>query len=180
MTPWLRGEAGHAWGLSHANQRNVLTLPWAQGALDDGYSPNAPVFSSPEVTYVTLRWAFRRLLRHRIRNKGEGGAGASKPVPEKPLSPIPEQIGARELTQSKVFTGPRAALMRGSHWELLFLHWEERGWVKLQRSGRKLECIPQWESIWGGGCMTRGRRSCTRGPHHHPPHQAPWPGNPGH
>ena len=27
VTPWLRGEAGHAWGLSQANQRNVLTLP---------------------------------------------------------------------------------------------------------------------------------------------------------
>ena len=40
--------------------------------------------------------------------------------------------------------------MRNSHWELLFLHWEERGWVKLQRSGRKLERIPQWESILGG------------------------------
>ena len=23
--------------------------------------------------------------------------------------------------------------------------------MKLQRSGRKLECIPQWGSIWGGG-----------------------------
>ena len=41
--------------------------------------------------------------------------------------------------------------MRGSHWELCFLHWEEKGWVKLQRSGRKLECIPQWESILCGG-----------------------------
>ena len=30
-------------------------------------------------------------------------------------------------------------------------HLEERGWVKLQRSGRKLECIPQWESIFWGG-----------------------------
>ena len=40
--------------------------------------------------------------------------------------------------------------MRSSHWELLFLHWAERGWVKLQRTGRKLECIPQWESILGG------------------------------
>ena len=40
--------------------------------------------------------------------------------------------------------------MWSSHWELLFLHWEERGWVKLQRSGRKLECIPHWESILGG------------------------------
>ena len=55
VTPWLRGEAGHAWGLSHANERNVLTLCWAQGALDGGYSPDAPLFSSPEVTYVTLR-----------------------------------------------------------------------------------------------------------------------------
>ena len=81
----------------------MLRLPWAQGALDSGYSPDAPLFSSPGVTYVTLRWAFHRLLR-----------------------------------------------MRGSHWELLFLHWEQRGWVKLQRSGRKLECIPQWESTFGG------------------------------
>ena len=92
-TPWLRGEAGHAWGLSQANQCLVLTLPWAQGALDSGYSPNAPVFSSPEVTYVTVRWAFRRMLRHRIRNKGEGGAWryggggawACKPLAGKPL-----------------------------------------------------------------------------------------------
>ena len=74
VTTWLKGEAGHAWGLSHANQRNMLTLPWAQGALDSGYSLGAPLFSSPEVTCVTLRWAFRRMLRHRIRNTGEGGA----------------------------------------------------------------------------------------------------------
>ena len=40
--------------------------------------------------------------------------------------------------------------MRSSHWELVFLHGEERGWVKLQRSGRVLECIPQLESISGG------------------------------
>ena len=40
--------------------------------------------------------------------------------------------------------------MRSSHWELLFLHGEEQGWVKLQRTGRKLECIPQWEFILGG------------------------------
>ena len=75
MTPWLRGEAGHAWGLSHANQCNVLTLPWVQGALDSGYSPDAPLFSSPGVTYITLHWAFCRLLRHRIQYKGAGGGG---------------------------------------------------------------------------------------------------------
>ena len=44
--------------------------------------------------------------------------------------------------QATNFTGPRGALMRGSHCELCFLHEEERGWVKLQCSGRKLECIP--------------------------------------
>ena len=78
------------------------------------------------------------------------GAWAWKPLPGKPLSPIPEPVGAGDLTQAKVFTGPRGALMRGLHWELCFPNWEERGWVKLQRSGRKLECIPQWESILGG------------------------------
>ena len=124
MTPCLRGEAGHAWGLSHANQRNVVTLPWVQGALDSGYSPDAPLFSSSEVTYITLCWAFRRLSRHRIRNKGAGGgawrhtggAWAWKPLPGKPLSSIPEPIGAGDLTQAKIFTGPQGALMRGSHW----------------------------------------------------------------
>ena len=43
-TPWLRGDAGHAWGLTQANQRLVLTFPWAQGALDSGYSPDALFF----------------------------------------------------------------------------------------------------------------------------------------
>ena len=52
--------------------------------------------------------------------------------------------------QSKVFTGLRGALMRGPHWELCFLQWEQKGRVKLQRLGRKLECTPQWESIFWG------------------------------
>ena len=56
----------------------MLTLPCAQGALDSGYSPDAPPFLSPDVTYVTLHWAFRRMLRHRIRNKGEGGGLAER------------------------------------------------------------------------------------------------------
>ena len=55
VTPWLRGEAGDARGLDQANQRNVLTLPWVQGALDSGYAPDAPPFWSTEVTYITLR-----------------------------------------------------------------------------------------------------------------------------
>ena len=100
VTPWLRGEAGHAWGLGHANHRNVLTFPWVHVALDSGYSPDAPLFSSPGVTKITLRWAFLRLLRHRIRNKGAGGAWrhtrgawAWKPLPGKLLSPIPNQLG---------------------------------------------------------------------------------------
>ena len=67
------------------------------------------------------------------------------------------------MTQAKVFTGPRGALMQGSHWELCFLHWEERGWVKLHHSGRKLECIPQWESILGG-VYDKGMTPRTRGP----------------
>ena len=163
MTPFLRAEAGHACDLSHGNQRNVLTLPRLQGAVDSGYSPDAHLFSSPEVTYMTLRWALRRLLRHRIRKKGAGGGGgglvahrggggawAWERVPGKPLSPIPEPIGAGDFAQAKVFTGPRGALMRGSHWEFCFLHWEERVSVKLQRSGRKTECIRQWASNLGG------------------------------
>ena len=67
---------------------------------------DAPLFSSPEVTYVTLRRAFRRMLRHRSRNKGEGGAwwygggghGHGSPLAGKPVSPIPEPIRAGDLT----------------------------------------------------------------------------------
>ena len=65
VTPWLEGggahargahaRGAHARGLSQTNQRNVLTLPLVQGALDSGYSPDASLFSSPEVTYITLR-----------------------------------------------------------------------------------------------------------------------------
>ena len=75
VTPWFTGEAGHAWGLSYAHQHNVLTLPRGQAALDSGYSPDGPVFSSPDVAYITLRRTFHRLSRHRIRNKGPGGGG---------------------------------------------------------------------------------------------------------
>ena len=58
----------------------MLTLPWAQGPLDNGYPPpDAPLFSSPEVTYITVRSAFRRMLGHRIRNKGEGREGHEEP-----------------------------------------------------------------------------------------------------
>ena len=101
-TPWLRGEAGHPWGLTQAKKRLVLTLPWAQRAVHSGYSPDAPLFSSPEVTYVTLRRAFRRMLRHRIRNKGEGGGlavrgggghGHGSPWRESPCPPSPNQLG---------------------------------------------------------------------------------------
>ena len=99
VTPWLRGEAGHAWGLSHANQRNVVTFPWLQGVLDSGYSPDAALFFSPEVTHITLRWAFRRLLRHRMRHKGAGGAwrhkgghGHRNPCWESPCPPSPHQL----------------------------------------------------------------------------------------
>ena len=68
-------------------------------------------------------------------------------MPGKPPSRIPEPMGAGDLTQSKDFTGSWGPLMLASHWELLFLRWEERGRVKLWRSERKLECIPQRGSI---------------------------------
>ena len=131
-TPRLRGEAGHASGLSQANQRLVLTLPRAQGVLDSRYSPDAPLFSTPEVTYVTLRWALRRMLRHCIRNKGEGGAwryggggamgvealGGKAPVPR------PQTYWGRGFDAGQSFFGAGGGgrLMRSSHWELLFLH----------------------------------------------------------
>ena len=43
VTPRLRGEASHAWGWSHANQRNVLTLPWCRERWT-GVLPRCPPF----------------------------------------------------------------------------------------------------------------------------------------
>ena len=108
----------------------MLTLPWAQGALRSRYSPDASLFSSPEGTYFTLHRAFRRILRHRIRNKGDGGAWrhaggwgmGMEALAGKPMSPIPEPTGAGDLTHAKVFSGQGGRLMRSSNWELLFLH----------------------------------------------------------
>ena len=68
-----------------------------------GTLPMPPPFSSPEVTYITLRWAFPRLWRHRIRNKGargggglaahRGGHGHGNPCRESPCPPSPNQLG---------------------------------------------------------------------------------------
>ena len=121
VIPWLRGEAGHAWGLSHTNQRNMLTLPWVQGALDSGYSPDTPLFSSPEATYITLRWAFCRLLRHRIRKKGAGGGGGGglaahrggmgmETPAEKAPVPHPRPNWGREFDAGHSFYGPARGL----------------------------------------------------------------------
>ena len=43
-TPWLRREAGHAWGLPNANQRLVLTLPGRKGRWIAGTPPTPPFF----------------------------------------------------------------------------------------------------------------------------------------
>ena len=129
VTPWLRGEAGHAWGLSHANQRNVLILPWVQRAVDSGYSPDTLLFSVPEVTYITLRWTFRRPLAAPHPQQGcmgrlaaHTGAWTWKPLRGKPLSPFPDPTGAADWTQAQVFTRPRGAWMWGSLWELCCRH----------------------------------------------------------
>ena len=50
--------------------------------------------------------------------------------------------------------------------------------MKLQRSGRKLECIPQWESIFGG-LYVPGQVASYQGAVE-PSHEAPWPGSPSH
>ena len=103
VTPWFRWEAGHEWGLGHANHRNVLTVLWVQAAVDGGYAPNFPLFTLIDVAMVHLRWGFCRLLRHGIRNKGEGeasrytegGGGGHKhgtPSGENPFSPSPNQL----------------------------------------------------------------------------------------
>ena len=67
---------------------------------------------------------------------------------EKTPVPHPRTNWGWGFDAGEIFSGPWGALMRSSGWELLFLKCEERGWVK--RSKRKLECIPQWETILGG------------------------------
>ena len=115
--------------------------------------------------------------------RGWGGAWAWTPLAGTPPSPVPERIGAGDLTQAKDFWGPEGRLMRSSHQELLFLYWEERGWVKLQHNGRKLECIPQWESILGGvydPAQEASYEGTVEGLTITCPRQAPCLGSPGH
>ena len=96
------------------NQRNVVTLPWVRGVLDSGYSPDAPLFSSPD---ITLRWAFRRLLRHRIRKKGaagglaahRGGIGMEAPA-AKALVPHPRTNWGWGFDAGLNFYGPTGGL----------------------------------------------------------------------
>ena len=75
---------------------------------DNGYSPDAPLFSAPDVAYVTVQKA----APHPQQVRGGGGGGgarwrdtghawACKPEPVKPLSPIHEPIGAGDLMQAK-------------------------------------------------------------------------------
>ena len=128
--PWLGGGGGKpCLGPQPGQPAPGADPPWAQGALDSEYSPDAPLFWSPKVTYVTLRWAFRRMLRHRIRNKGEGGAwrcrgggmGMEAPGGKAPVSHPRTNLGWG-FDAGKNFFGAGGRLMRSSHWELLFLH----------------------------------------------------------
>ena len=147
--PWL--------GLVPCQPRQRANPPWVQAALDSGYSLGAPLFASPKVAYITLRRAFRRLLRHPIWNKGvggvwryTGGAWPWKSQPGNPVSRIPEPIGAGHLTQSKVFTGACGALVRGSDWELCFLNWEEKRVGEGSSLGAQLGVHPMVGIHFGG------------------------------
>ena len=79
-----------------------------------------PVLIDMKISYIRLRWAFRRLLRHRIRNKGAGGAwrhtgGAWswKPLPARPLSPIPGTNWGPGFDAGQSFYGPARGLDAG-------------------------------------------------------------------
>ena len=75
---------------------------------------------------------------------GVGAPGGKAPVPR------PGTNGGGGFDAGQSFFGAGGALDAQLPLGALFLHLEERGWAKLQRTGRKLECIPQWESILGG------------------------------
>ena len=172
--PALRGMGPYT--SSSSQREDIRTGHTHQGELLNELSAAETLSAADTLSFSTEVSNTRRQRKNRKlskrRNPGQGMG--------KPLSPVLEPIGAGDLTQAKVFSGPGGRLMRNSHREPLFLHWEERGLVKLQRTGRKFECIPQWEYIFGG-CMTRGRRPHTRGPWRASPSPAPsspLPGQP--
>ena len=143
--PWVEGGGRPCMGREPSQLAQRANPPLGAGSTGHWLLPQCPPFFDAQGAIITMGSAFRRLLRHRIRNKGakggpgstQGGAWAWKPLPGKLVSPFPEPIGSRHLTQAKVFMGLRGASMRGSHLELCFLYWDQKGWVKLQRSGRK-------------------------------------------
>ena len=138
--------------------RNVLTLAWVHGGCTVGTPPMPPFLRRPawRMSPCTEHFAVccGTTSRKRVRGGGgwrnTGGAWTWKPLPGKPLSPIPEPIGSNDLAQAEAFTGPHGTFMRGSHCKLCFHHCEEKRWVRLQRLGRKLEGIPQWQSNFRG------------------------------
>ena len=75
--PVVEGTGRPCVGPVPRRKQNVLTPPppRVQAALESGYPSDARLFLLPDVAYITMRWSFRRYLRHRMWNKGPGGGG---------------------------------------------------------------------------------------------------------
>ena len=154
VTPWLKGEGKPCMGPQPGQPTQRADPPPGARSARQWVLPRYLPLLEPlgDLRHPTLRILPPVAAPHPQQGSGggvryTGGAWAWKPRPGKPLSRSPEPIGAGDLTQSKVFFGAAGGLEAGSLWEPLFLRCEERGWVKLQRSGGKLQCIPQWEFI---------------------------------
>ena len=80
-------------------------------------------------------------------------------MPGKPLSPIPEPIGAGDLTQAKVFTGPRGALMQDPIGTCASSTERKGGERSCSAPGGRWSASPSGNPFWGGGYDPRQEAS---------------------
>ena len=185
-TPWLKGEAGHAWGLSHANQRNVLTFPRVQAALDHGNFSDAPLFTSADGScrghFVVICGTASGT---RVRGRPSGTRGGMD-MEWDALQPSPRALQFHHCFSSQCRKHsyqwvPRMKAPRGPV--------ETSACVKSPApigSGMGDRGFPgscyNGNPFWGG-CTTLVRRPRSTMPLRtapSPPHQAPGPGSTGH
>ena len=122
------------------------------------------------MTYVTLRWVFRRLLRHHICDKGEGGAwrytgGGGEGMGRKAPGPHPRTNWGWGLDAVQSFFGAAGGLDAGHPLRAVVPPRGGKGVGEVAALRAQLGVHPLVGiHFGGGGGMTRGKRPRTRGP----------------
>ena len=114
--------------------RQGCTGPWCARALQEGCARDQPLSVGTSHAHMTLEWVFHCLVRCQIRPHGEskgtwrrdskpGGAWMWRPLPGKPLSPVPGGISVGSLSSLKLCGDPRGVRFGTAHFHVALQHW---------------------------------------------------------